>query len=221
MVRRRFLLKNSVLKGIVLVCLADALVGLSYGSLAIADGFPFWVPMTLSVLVLAGASEFMFIGIIAGGGSPFTAAAAGLLVNARHLPFGIAVKDLVGRNTLSWLGCHIMNDESVVFGISQRKQVERRAAYWLCGLGIAFCWPLSVMLGTVVGRWIPDTDAIGLDAVFPAILIALIFPALQQRRVRIPAITGAGVALAALPWVPVGMPVLLSLSGLLAWRNRK
>lgn len=221
MVRRRFLLKNSVLKGIVLVCLADALVGLSYGSLAIADGFPFWVPMALSVLVLAGASEFMFIGIIAGGGSPFTAAAAGLLVNARHLPFGIAVKDLVGRKYLSWLGCHIMNDESVVFGISQRKQVERRAAYWLCGLGIAFCWPLSVMLGTMVGRWIPDTDAIGLDAVFPAILIALIFPALQQRRVRIPAVTGATIALVTLPWVPVGMPVLLSLSGLLAWRDRK
>ena len=221
MARRRFLLTNDVLKGIVLVCLADALVGLSYGSLAIAEGFPFWVPMTLSILVLAGASEFMFIGIIAGGGSPFTAAAAGLLVNARHLPFGIAVKDLVGRKYLSWLGCHIMNDESVVFGISQRKQVERRAAYWLCGLGIAFCWPLSVMLGTVVGQWIPGTDAIGLDAVFPAILIALIFPALQQRRVLIPAATGALVALVTLPWVPVGMPVLFSLSGLLAWRNKK
>lgn len=221
MARRWCLLKSDVLKGIVLVCLADALVGLSYGSLATADGFPFWVPMTLSVFVLAGASEFMFIGIIAGGGSPLTAAAAGLLVNARHLPFGIAVKDLVGRKHLSWLGCHIMNDESVVFGISQRKQVERRAAYWLCGLGIAVSWPLSVMLGAVVGHWIPDTHAIGLDAVFPAILIALIFPALQKRRVFIPAAAGTAMALVTTPLVPVGMPVLFSLTGLLAWRNRK
>lgn len=221
MAQRRFLLKSDVLKGIVLVCLADALVGLSYGSLATADGFPFWVPMTLSIFVLAGASEFMFIGIIASGGSAFTAAAAGLLVNARHLPFGIAVKDLVGRKYLSWLGCHIMNDESVVFGISQQKRAERRAAYWLCGLGIAISWPLSVMLGAALGHWIPDIEAIGLDAVFPAILIALIFPALRQRRVLIPASAGTALALASTPFVPVGMPVLFSLAGLLAWRNRK
>ena len=64
-------------------------------------------------------------------------AAAGLLVNARHLPFGIAVKDLVGRKHVSWLGCHIMNDESVVFGISQPSHEKRKMAYWLCGLGIA------------------------------------------------------------------------------------
>lgn len=92
------LLDKGVIKAIFLVCLADGIVGLSYGSLASADGFPLWVPLALSTLVLAGASEFLFIGIVAGGGSPFTAAAAGLLVNARHLPFGIAVKDLVGRS---------------------------------------------------------------------------------------------------------------------------
>ena len=220
MAKRDAPLSKEVIKGIVLVCLADALVGLSYGSLAVAQGFPLWVPLALSLLVLAGASEFIFISIVAGGGSPFTAAAAGLLVNARHFPFGIAVKDLVGRGALSWLGCHIMNDESVVFGISQQCAAQRRAAYWLCGLGIAVCWPLSVAAGTQVGRWIPDTHAAGLDAVFPAILIALIFPALRQRRVAVPSIAGALVALAATPLVPVGMPVLFSLSGLLAWRRK-
>jgi predicted branched-subunit amino acid permease len=73
----------------------------------------------LSVSVLAGASEFMFIGIVASGGSPLAAAAAGLLVNARHIPFGVTVRELVGRRALSFIGCHIMNDESVVFGLSQ------------------------------------------------------------------------------------------------------
>lgn len=160
-------LDRGVLKAIFLVCLADGIVGLSYGSLAAADGFPLWVPIALSTLVLAGASEFLFIGIVAGGGSPLTAAAAGLLVNARHLPFGIAVKDLVGQGGRSLLGCHIMNDESVVFGISQKKMAQRRAAYWICGLGIFAIWPLSVVCGAVIGRFIPDVSAIGLDAVFP------------------------------------------------------
>ncbi|WP_244563472.1 AzlC family ABC transporter permease [Pantoea rodasii] len=59
-------LNRSVLKAILLVCLADGIVGLSYGSLAASDGFPLWVPIALSTLVLAGASEFLFIGIVAG-----------------------------------------------------------------------------------------------------------------------------------------------------------
>ncbi|WP_163115856.1 AzlC family ABC transporter permease, partial [Acinetobacter baumannii] len=79
-------LSGDTIKAIVLVCLAVGVVGMSYGSLAVAYGFPLWVPLLLSVAVLAGASEFMFIGIIASGGSPLAAAAAGLLVNARHIP---------------------------------------------------------------------------------------------------------------------------------------
>lgn len=88
-------LGGDVIKAIALVCLADGVVGISYGSLATANGFPLWVPIALSVLVMAGASEFLFVTIVAGGGSPFAGAAAGLLVNARHLPFGMAVNDLI------------------------------------------------------------------------------------------------------------------------------
>lgn len=214
-------LGNDVVKAIFLVCLADGLVGISYGSLAVAGGFPLWVPLALSLLVLAGASEFLFIAIVGGGGSPFAAAAAGLLVNARHLPFGIAVKDLVGRKHVSWLGCHLMNDESVVFGISQPSHEKRKMAYWLCGLGIALFWPLSVIAGAFIGQFIPDIRAIGLDPVFPAILLALIFPALKQRRTLIPASCGALISVMAVPFVAAGMPVLFSLLGLLAWRHKK
>jgi predicted branched-subunit amino acid permease len=57
--------------------------------------------------------------------------------------------------------------------------------------------------------------------VIPAILIALIFPALRQRRTRIPATVGALLSLLATPLVPAGMPVLFSLLGLLTWRSRK
>ncbi len=113
-------LKGDTIKAIFLVCPAVGVVGMSYGSLAMAYGFPLWVPFVLSIFVLAGASEFMFIGIVASGGNPLAAAAAGLLVNARHVPFGVTVRDLVGTRAASFFGCHIMNDESVVFGLSQK-----------------------------------------------------------------------------------------------------
>lgn len=208
-------LTRDTVRAIGLVCLAVGVVGVSYGSLAMAYGFPLWVPLMLSTLVLAGASEFMFIGIVASGGSPLAAAVAGLLVNARHIPFGVTVRELVGKRAAGLLGCHIMNDESVVFGLSQSTPEQRKAAYWLCGLGVALLWPVGVLIGASVGAFLPAPETIGLDAVFPAILLALVLPALKKRTTLIRACSGAALSLATAPFAPVGLPVLLSLLGLL------
>ena len=208
-------LTGDTIKAILLVCVAVGMVGVSYGSLAMAYGFPLWVPLALSTLVLAGASEFMFIGIVASGGNPLAAAVAGLLVNARHLPFGVTVRDLVGKRAKAFLGCHIMNDQSVVFGLAQSTPEQRKAAYWLCGTGVALLWPLGVLIGAGVGKLLPAPETIGLDAVFPAILLALVLPALKKRTTLIRASSGALLSLAAVPFTPVGLPVLLSLLGLL------
>lgn len=203
-------------KAIFLICLAVGFVGISYGSLAVAYGFPLWLPVVSSIVVLAGASEFMFIAIIASGGSPFAAALAGLLVNARHFPFGVAVREFVGSRMAAYVGCHIMNDESVVFGLSQSTPQARKAAYWLCGIGVALFWPLGTLTGSLVGKLLPAPETIGLDAVFPTILLALVIPAFKNRTTLLRSLTGAAVSLLAVPFTPVGMPILLSMLGILA-----
>ena len=208
-------LPRDVVKAIFLVCLADGVVAVSYGSLAGSLGFPVWVPLALSMIVMAGASEFIFIGIVAAGGSPLAAAAAGLLVNARHIPFGIAVSDLTGRGWRGIAGSHMMNDESVGFGLSRPDKRQQRAAYWLCGTGIALCWPAGVLGGSLMGKLLPDPSVIGLDSVFPAIMLALVIPSLKKKVTRKRAGSGALLALATVPWLPAGLPVLVSLAGLM------
>ncbi len=213
--------KRKVVRSIALVCLADGVVGMSYGAVAVSSGFELWIPLSLSILVIAGASEFLFIGILASGGSPLAAALAGLLVNARHIPFGMTVKDLVGRGPMGYLGCHLMNDETVVFGISQATEEERKTAYWLCGLGILLMWPLGVFLGGILGSVIEDTSTLGLDAMFPAILIALVVPTLNSAKKILSAVSGALVTVVTTPFFPAGLPALLSLSGVLLGRKIK
>src|SRR6266702_1298654 len=174
-----------------LTCLAVFFIGLSYGAIAVASGFPLWVPAALSVLVLAGASEFLFIGIVAAGGSPIAAALAGLLVNSRHLPYGLALPPgVTGRGWRRLLGTHVMNDESVVFALAQPELPAKRAVYWACGLGVLACWPGG------------------------AVLRALIVKALRDGRTRRAALAGAAIALAATPFLPAGLPVLLALAAL-------
>jgi len=205
-----------VLRDIGLTCLAVFFTGLSYGAIAAASGFPLWVPAAQSVFVLAGASEFLFIGIVAAGGSPIAAALAGLLVNARHVPYGLALRPgVTGRGWRRLAGTHVMNDESVVFALSQQDLPGQRAAYWACGLGVLLCWPGGAILGSLIGSAVRDVGSFGLDAMFPAVILALIVPDLRDRMTRRAALAGAALALAATPFLPAGLPVLLALAALL------
>ncbi|NYI66244.1 4-azaleucine resistance transporter AzlC [Spelaeicoccus albus] len=187
-----------------------------------SKGFELWVPVVLAIAVLAGAAELLFVGIVASGGSVFAAMAAGLLVNARHLPFGVAVRDVIGSGWRRVLGSHVMNDESVVFALSQQQADKRKAAFWICGVGILICWPVGAFVGGLIGGSIGDTDVFGLDAMFPTVLLALVLPSLKDRRTRLAVIAGAVIAVATTPLLPAGMPVLLSLIGLIftAGKNR-
>jgi 4-azaleucine resistance transporter AzlC len=218
----RSALSTAVLADIGLTCLAVFFIGLSYGAVAVASGFPLWVPAAQSVLVLAGASEFLFVGIVAAGGSPFAAALAGLLVNSRHLPYGLALPTdvmgppgVTGKGWRRLLGTHLMNDESVVFALAQEDLRARRAAYWACGLGVLICWPGGAVLGALIGSAVHDTNAFGLDAMFPAVILALIVKDLRDSRILRAALAGAAIALAAAPFLPAGLPVLLALAAVL------
>lgn len=208
----RSLLRTQLVRDISLVCLADGVVGLSFGAIAVAGGLPIWVPVLMSLLVFAGGAQFSAVGVLLSGGSPIAAAAAGLLLNARHVPFGFAVADVLGRFRLP--GAHFIVDESVAFALAQSDAARRRTAFWTCGLGLYVVWNLSVLAGALLGQTIGNTDALGLDAAYPAVLLALVLPALRDRGTRRAALLGGTIALATTPFLPAGLPVLAALIGL-------
>jgi predicted branched-subunit amino acid permease len=109
-----------------------------------------------------------------------------------------------------------MVDETVAFALAQDEPARRRTAYWLCGAGLFASWNAGVVLGTYGGRAVGDTDALGLDAAFPAVLIALLLPSLGTAHNRRAALAGVLVALATTPFLPAGLPVLLAPAGVVA-----
>jgi 4-azaleucine resistance transporter AzlC len=195
---------------------AIAVVGVSFGAIAVASGLDWWMPTALSVLVFAGGSQFMVVGVVAAGGGLVAAVAGALLLNARHLPFGLALGDIMGRGFLARaVGSHLLIDESVAFAMSQKDHPRRaRAVFWFLGPLAFVVWNVGTVVGALAGQVITDTDAFGLDAAFPAALLALVLPSLKNRRTRDAALLGAAVALATASFVPAGVPVLLALVGL-------
>jgi 4-azaleucine resistance transporter AzlC len=196
---------------------AMIVVGGSFGVLAASAHVPLLLTVAMSVFVFAGGSQFLAVAVIAAGGAPVAAVLGGLLLNLRHLPFGLAVGDLVGR---SWparlLGTHLMVDEVVAFARSRPDAVRARRGYWVVGVLMFVGWNLGTVLGALSGAAVPDPTRFGVDAAFPAALLALLLPALRRADAARVALLGAASAVVATPWLPAGLPVLLALVGLVA-----
>jgi predicted branched-subunit amino acid permease len=108
-----------------------------------------------------------------------------------------------------------MTDEVVAFTLAEDDPVRRRRTYWLIGVTLFTSWNLGTALGVLLGGATGDPDTLGLDAAFPAGLIALIMPSLRDGRTRAVALTGAAIAVLLTPVLPAGLPVMCALLGLM------
>jgi branched chain amino acid efflux pump len=205
--------ERALLRDAAAIAAAMVAVGASFGAIAIAYGLPTWVPFLMSTAVFAGGAQFIAVGLIAA--NPVAAVLAGLLLNTRHLPFGLAVSQTIGprwRDRL--IGSHLMTDEVVAFTLAEHDPARRRRTYWLIGATIFTSWNIGTALGVLLGGATGDPSTLGVDAAFPAGLIALLMPSLRDRDTRLVALVGAAVAVLLTPVLPAGLPVLCALVGL-------
>ena len=194
------------------VTAAVGVMGVSYGAISVEHGLPWWIPVLLSVLVVAGTSELMFVTIIASGASSWLAAAAGLLVNARHLPFGFQAAPLLGHGVRALAAAHVVNDESISFALAEEDDATRRLGFWVSGIGVVVLDDLG------------DVRTWGLDAVFPAVVLALVLPKVRAGGAPMIAavVTGAGLTAGAAGFLPAGLPELLAVTAVVLarpWRT--
>ena len=194
---------------------AAGVIGISFGAISVAGGVPWWATIAMSLFVFAGGAQFMAVGMISAG-NPVAAVVGGLLLNARHLPFGLAMADAIGSGWRSRLvGSHLLVDETAAFALAESSPPRRRHAYWVTGVALFICWNTGTVLGTVLGSAVGDPRTFGLDAAFPAGLLALVLPSLRDPLARKAALAGAALAVLVTPFVPAGVPVLLALTGVL------
>jgi len=98
-------------------------------------------------------------------------------------------------------------DES--WAISQRDD-GRLDRYLLVGAGLLLlvCWVAGTVVGAVAGDLIADPSSLGLDAAFPALFLALLWPQVRDRSRLLAALGGAAIALVLMPLTGPGIPIV-------------
>ena len=200
--------RTRILRAAIGIGLYAGAFGMSFGAVAVGSGISVGQAMVLSLVMFSGASQFAFIGVATAGGSPFAAIPAALLLGVRNAFYGVPVSEILQPRGLARLWtAHFVIDETTAMAVGQATPKAKRYAFWATGLILCVLWQLGTLAGALVGNAIDPLD-FGLDAASPAVYLALLWPALKAARARGVALAGAAVALALVPLVPAGVPVV-------------
>ena len=174
--------------------------GFSYGLYMHSLGFEPIFPIVMTLTILAGSLEFIMASMITGPFAPLTAFLVGLLVNARHLFYGIAMLDRY-RDTGAmkpFLIYGLIDETFSILGMGQVPEgTDRRWYYFFVTLFNESYWVLSTAFGAMFGADLP-LDTRGIEFVLPALFLAIFVSSWQQERQHAGSLSGLGITLGCL-----------------------
>ncbi len=198
--------------------LAVGVSGLAFGAAAAGSGLSVAQACALSLLAYTGASQFALAGAVPGGGSLIGGAAGAILLGSRNALYGLRMTGVLEprglRKLLTALG---VIDETTAVSLAQPDTASARLAFRVTFATLYVTWNLSTLLGAYGAGRLGSPQSLGLDTVGPAAFLALIWPQLRAGRTeRAVGLLGAAIALAATPFLPPGVPVILAATAALA-----
>jgi 4-azaleucine resistance transporter AzlC len=202
---------------------ATGIYAVSFGVLAVAAGFSVAQTCVMSLLAFTGASQFTFVSVLGAGGGIAAGLPPALLLAGRNAIYAVTLRDVLrGGRVRRALAAHLVIDESTAMAHAQSARPAKRRAFIATGVAILVCWNLGTLAGALAGGALADPRSLGLDAIFPAVFLALLAPQLRTGpRAGCAAVLGAAIALVLIPLVPAGVPVMASVLGCLPFLRRR
>ncbi len=172
-------------------------LGLTYGIYMNVSGFSFLYPMIMSISIFAGSMEFVTVNILLGAFDPLQTLVMTLMINARHLFYGISMLDKF--KGMGWKKFYLifgMCDESFSINYTANipEDVDRGCFMFFVTLLNHFYWFFGSTMGGLLGSLI-NFNTEGLDFVMTAMFVVIFLEQWLKDKNHIPAIIGLGLSL--------------------------
>lgn len=204
-----------------ILCLGFTVMGMGLGVLVASVGLPWWVAPVLSAVVYAGSVEFLLVGLIASVAPLSLIASTTLLMNARHLVYGISYPlQNVRGNLAKAIAVYLLCDEAYALNTAPGSERFRGSRIMTVALALWACWWGGSTLGVFVGATFLS-HLKGLDFVMTGMFVLLSIDAYKAVKDRTTATLAALASVIAILLFPHSMLLvsLLSLVVLLTIRH--
>lgn len=171
-------------------------LGMTYGIYMRVSGFAFWYPMLMSLTIFAGSMEFVAANLLLGAFHPFQALALTLLINARHLFYGISMLDkFKGMGPKKLYLIFGMCDESFSINYTSDipEDVDRGWFMFFVTLLNHLYWFLGATLGGIFGS-VVHFNTEGLDFVMTAMFIVIFLEQWLKEKEHTSSLAGIGLS---------------------------
>ena len=172
-------------------------LGLGFGVLLQSKGYGVGWSLAMSTLIYAGSMQYVTIDLLAGGASLISAALMTLMVNARHLFYGISMmKRYKNTGAAKPYLIFALTDEtySVVCSGDVPEGVDQNRYYLFASLFDQIYWVAGSVTGTLLGSIIPF-DTTGIDFSMTALFLVVMVEQWRAGKDHTPALVGLGVSL--------------------------
>lgn len=195
-------------------------LGITYGIYMNVSGFSFLYPMFMSLTIFAGSAEFVAVSLLLGSFNPVQALTMTVMLNARHLFFGISMLDKF--KGLGWKKIYLifgMCDESfsINYAADIPVDIDRGWFMFFVTLFNHLYWFTGATLGGVFGSLIHFSTE-GLDFVMTAMFVVIFMDQWDKESQHVSALVGLAVSLICLTAFGADrfiIPSMLAILGLL------
>ncbi|MBR5468138.1 MAG: AzlC family ABC transporter permease [Firmicutes bacterium] len=161
-------------------------LGIAYGVLMSTKGFATIWAMLMSSVAFCGSMQFAAITLLASSFDPLQALILSIMVNARHLFYGISMLEKYkGFGKIRFFLIYMLCDEtfSIASSIEPPEDVERKWFYFAVSLLDYLYWQLGTFLGAVIGNVITFNTE-GLDFALTALFVVLFLEQMKKKENR-------------------------------------
>lgn len=172
-------------------------LGLTYGIYMNVSGFSFWYPMIMSLTIFAGSVEFVTVNLLIGSFQPLQALAIALMINARHLFYGISMLDKL--KGIGWKKFYLifgMCDESfsINYTADIPDDVDKGWFMFFVTLLNHFYWVLGSTLGGIFGSFI-HFNTEGLEFVMTAMFVVIFIEQWMKEKKHASSLIGLSISM--------------------------
>jgi len=172
-------------------------LGFGFGIILKAAGYGIPFALAMSLLIYAGSMQYVAVGLLTGGASLITAALTALMVNARHLFYGISMLEkyrATGRRKPYLIFALTDETYSLLCGENPDIPSEQRVNYYfLVSLFNHLYWVAGSLAGAVVGTLI-SFNSEGIDFALTALFLTIFLEQWLTSKKHIPALIGVAVS---------------------------
>lgn len=187
--------KNTVKKAFIAtlpVMAGYTVLAIGFGILLDSKGYGVLWGLAMSIFIFAGSMQYLAVDLLSGGVSLITAAVTTLLVNARHLFYGISMIDKYknsGRKKPYLI--FALTDETYSINCStETDDIENPSPYYfLVSLFNQCYWVIGTVIGSLLGKIIPFSTK-GIDFALTALFITVLTEQWKSTKEHRPAIIG-------------------------------